>query len=254
VDLNWSAQVATNKDSSTSFLTSQGTAAEDHGRPVPTTSGEPKAGNASQSDNLNALAKFQIDTLNIQGSVKILIMEEGFPNSKLIAKVDIPVLPLLDCTLGQEKPSHCYERWFPLLLVSRTLPILSALIMNPFIQAEECIPAEGEFGNMEQNLPAEIKDYVSKDYIKLGYDRPTIKLRFNWIPDVASSGDRLDKHGKVIGSESYYRFQFPQLSMSVIDADRRREIMQINFEDVECRQFTTKFYTEQLVVVSNAQV
>jgi hypothetical protein len=107
---------------------------------------------------------------------------------------------------------------------------------------------------MEQNLPSEIKDYISRDYIRLGYDRPTIKLRFTWLPDHASTGDRLDKNGNVAGSESYYRLRFPQLSMSLIDADRRREIMQINLEEVEMRQFTTKFHTEQLLVMSSVQV
>jgi hypothetical protein len=112
VDLNWTS--IANKDISPPLPTGAGSTSNEqffaaHQADVVST---------PAVDSTRALAAFHIDTLNIQGAIKVMIMEEAFPKSKLIAKVDIPILPMLDCVLSQGDKNCVYERWFPLLLVT----------------------------------------------------------------------------------------------------------------------------------------
>ena len=147
-----------------------------------------------------------------------------------LARLELPVFNLLDCAC--ELPNgESYIRWFPLR------------------KKEECVPTEGEMLSFEQNSKSE-----QFDPSEFGYYRPCIRLRVRWIPEAETAPERADEKNKIIGSKTYARLQIPSLSISIIDSNHRREILQICASGIEMRHFCTENFTDHLVNVSTVQV
>lgn len=209
-----------------------------------------------------------IDTLNIRGFVKLRVMMERFPKNKEIARLELPVFNLLDCTCVLPD-DEVYERWFPLMLTS------------------ECIPAEGEMALFEQSAMKEQQDHT------LFGHQPCIRLRVRWVEDrtdhlskkaggeaaadvdasskVPFAATSTDKGGAADGEAAaamgrrhqlppvgqsvvYARLQLPSLSVSVIDSDRAREVVQMCVAGVELRHYVTVSRTEYLLNITAVQV
>jgi hypothetical protein len=147
-------------------------------------------------------ASFEVDTANIRGDLSVKVMMDGFPSKKEVARIDIPIFNILDCTClldGEDGNGHfTYVRWFPLL------------------SADECIPAEGEMFNPDQYLKPEQE-------VTFGHNRPCILLRLRWIckPDSTVPDS----------SHLFARLQLPSLSVvriNTVTAFRGRLIFMLN--------------------------
>ena len=206
---------------------------------------------------------------------------DSFPKKREVARLDLPVLNLLDCIclLG---PDETYERWFPLWLAS------------------ECVPVEGKIGNFEQST---VKEHVDEKKMD---GKCCIRLQLRWRkkdettkavgtskaenkttkPDQTSKSPRIpsealasakayastvgtghDKKYRLLAermhqlftepmgwSVRYGRLQLPSLSVSVIDSDKTRELVQLCVAGVEVRHYETKEHTEHLVNITAIQV
>eukprot|EP01035_Chromulina_nebulosa_P017521 gene17521-23082_t len=106
--------------------------------------------------NDSLIKSFHIDTLNIRGSIRIRVSIDDFPGHKNVAQLDIPVLDLLDCLCLSNSDDDVYDRWFPLLLSSDSLP------------------GEGEMGTINQKLSIFTE---SSRYDKFGHGRPCIGVK-----------------------------------------------------------------------------
>lgn len=83
----------------------------------------PGNGPPQRDNSQNAtLAKcFTVDTLNIKGALNVCVMTEGVTKAKEVAKIEIPVFNLLDCCFALSEGQY-YDRWFPLILSSESMP------------------------------------------------------------------------------------------------------------------------------------
>jgi hypothetical protein len=168
--------------------------------------------------------RFPIDLLNSKGSVRIRVIAEHVTKRVEMAHIQIPVFNLLDCVcdLGEGKS---YTRWFPLFLTKAS------------------IPSEGESERFEQTL-------VTEQSHPFEY-HPCIRLKFGWIPDKSEGAEasRLSKEQK-----TYWRLSMPSLSVSIIDSDNAREIVQLCSSRIEIRNYTNKEHTDTLAYIDSFQV
>lgn len=217
-DLSWYQEIDTTDGESSDFT-------------VPTSSSNLNKKDFISSRNNLLTKSFDVDTLNIKGFIRVRIMAETFPKYVELARLDLPIFNVLDCTCDISPDS--YLRWFPLL------------------KSEECVPAEGEMGNFEQSTMTE-----QMDPSVFGYYRPCIRLKLRWLPADSGNVGKQDASNvsAAKGSKVYARFQIPSVSMSLIDSDRRREVLQMCISGTEVRFFENDLFTEYLVNVSSVQV
>lgn len=164
----------------------------------------------------------EVDTLNSKGSIKVAIMQENFPHHREIARLEIPIFNLLDCTCILDSDA-VYEKWFPLRIT------------------QECIPTEGDMGTSGQAEVSEKNHASFFDY------HACIRLQLKWISR--------QRYLQVLGvSKLYARMHIPALSIAIIDSNRAREIMQVVISDVDARHSVTPENTESSANVSWIQV
>eukprot|EP01038_Epipyxis_sp_PR26KG_P006870 gene6870-9407_t len=170
--------------------------------------------------NNSLVHKYKVDTLNVKGNIRVRIMSENYTKNIEVASLDIAVHNLLDCTCILEKDLY-YDRWFPLLPTSET------------------IPAEGEMENFKQSSLSEQSSYNKFEY------QPCIRLRIRWIPDGDSS---------IYDSRKYARLQIPSFSLGVIDSEHAREVMEISINGIEFKYSETLAKTDTSLNITWMQV
>ena len=173
------------------------------------------------SQNATLAKSFIVDTLNIKGALNVCVMTEGVTKAKEVAKIEIPVFNLLDCCFALTEGQY-YDRWFPLILSS------------------ESIPCEGDVDRYMNNILPEQHAYSSFDY------QPCIRLRVRWI----HSEDRR----QIEESRLYARMQIPSISVGLIDSNFAREVMQIAVRGIELRHSVDTDYTDTSLNVTGMQV
>lgn len=182
------------------------------------------AAGPTMSRNDSLTKAFKIDTVNLQGSIRIRIVTDDFPIQSEVARLDISVLNLLD-SLCMLRENEVFDRWFPLLLYA------------------EGLPTEGEMGNITQKLVPE-----REKFDKFGHRRPCIRLRFTWTNDFPTSLSAMDV------MRYYLKLQLPSLSISVIDSNYSRELFHVGINEVDVRRSVTRRYTDTRVNVVWMQV
>lgn len=184
---------------------------------------DPSLSAAKRESTLNeSLAKrFTIDTVNIKGMIRVSVMTEGLTKAREVAYVELPVFNLLDCCLVLEDHPY-YDRWFPLLVTSESLPI------------------EGNMDRLNRQRMSEQAVHSAFEY------QPCIRLRIRWDPsqDVQSVED----------SKLYARVQVPCLSVGVVDSIHAREVMLAAVRGVEFRHAVATDYTDSALNVTWLQV
>ena len=150
----------------------------------------------------DALMKsFDIDTLNSFGDIGIHVMQDRFPFHVELARLEIPVFDLLYCICINDNE---YDRWFPLSITKL------------------CVPTDGDMGTSGRASCSEKEDSSSYGY------NPCIRLALRWVLPERSMGS-------LVTSQLYSRISLPALSLSVIDSNKSREVMQLVINDIEAR-------------------
>mgnify|MGYP003384941372 CR=1 FL=1 len=168
-----------------------------------------------------ALTKvFEIDTLNSSGDIGVHIMQERFPFDVELARLEIPVFELLYCICIHEGK---YDRWFPLSITKL------------------CVPTDGDMGTSGRASCSEKEDSTSYGY------NPCIRLVLQWISPETSMGSLLT-------SQFYARISLPALSLSVIDSNKSREVMQLVINDIEARHTDSLEKTDTSLNVAWIQI
>lgn len=169
---------------------------------------------------LSLSKSFEIDLLNIKGNVQVRVMSESFPKSQEIARIEVPVFGMVDCTCTLTGGGY-YDRWFPLILADN-------------LSAEDTA----------QDTLAQLSQSEEASYAKFGY-HPCIRLRMRWIPT----------HGTRVEDPQFYgRVQIPSVSVSFVDSEHARAVMQATISSLEVRRAVTKAYTDVSINVTGIQV
>lgn len=169
----------------------------------------------------NLTCSFEIDTLNIKGSICVSVKQDSFPKNKELCRLELPIFSVLDCVASQSYGQESYDRWFPLR------------------NTDECSPREGDMGTSFYAPTSE------KTYSNMFQYHPCIRLIIRWHPIETLPRER---------SIFYMRISLPALSISMIDSNRAREIMQISVSDIEGRHNHSEESTDTNVIVSWLQV
>ncbi len=173
------------------------------------------------SQNATLAKTFTVDTLNIKGALNVCIMTEGVLKAQEVAKIEIPMFNLLDCCFALTDGQY-YDRWFPLILSS------------------ESIPCEGDVDRYMNNIIPEQSAYSSFDY------QPCVRLRVRWIHS--------DNRHQIEESRVYARFQVPAVSFGLIDSVYAREVMQVAIRGIELRHSVATDYTDSSLNITSLQV
>jgi hypothetical protein len=148
-----------------------------------------------KQDRNNSLRfNFEVETLNIKGTIKVKLMSEGFPKPQTLAEVDVPIFNLLECVNVTDEKG-IYEMWFPLTLQN------------------DLAIGDGELEKLYSSCAIE-----QNSHSQFGY-KPCINLRFRW-----SNAD----NSAVDDSKMYGRLQIPAVTVAVIDSQRAIELLQIS--------------------------
>jgi len=162
-----------------------------------------------------------VDTLNIKGALNVFIMTEGVLKAQEVAKIEIPMFNLLDCCFALPEGQY-YDRWFPLILSS------------------ESMPCEGDVDRYMNNIIPEQSAYSSFDY------QPCVRLRVRWIHS--------ENRHQIEESRLYARFQVPSVSFGLIDSVYAREVMQVAIRGIEFRHSVATDYTDSSLNITSMQV
>ena len=182
-------------------------------------------------------------------------MSEYMTRNMELAKIHIPIFTLLDCVCSPTSSdsggttenvlSTGYIRWFPLFL------------------SKESLLSEGEVELFEQC-------HMSEQAEPFEY-HPCIRLKLRWIPEeddkptstapIKDSMMLQQKYFNPYSNDSgydrqklYFRLSIPSLSISVIDSDHAREIVQLCASRIDLRNLKTKEHTEYLMYLDRFQV
>lgn len=169
----------------------------------------------------NLTCSFDIDTLNIKGTICVSVKQDSFPKDKELCRLELPIFSVLDCVGCQSYGQDSYDRWFPLR------------------NTAECSPREGDMGTSFYAPTSE------KTYSNMFQYHPCIRLIIRWQPIESLPPER---------SIFYLRTSLPALSISMIDSNRAREIMQISISDIEIRHNHSEESTDTNVIISWLQV
>jgi len=201
------------------------------------------------NDENSSTKCFDIETLNIRSQLTIEVVDDSLFKKKVIAKLSIPILNLLDNLCGPEGEAEVaamresaaaagvtgcdpqvdsiYNAWFPLTL------------------SENAISSDGDVRSWSV-LSAE-----QLDYTKLPQSTPCIKLRFGWKKTTV---DSLAVLSNINMSKEYARVQIPYLSIAVVDSVKAREVLQWSIFSTELRGFTTTKHTDFMTNVMWTQI
>jgi hypothetical protein len=166
---------------------------------------------------LTSKGSFEIDLLNIRGSIKIRLMGENFSSSREIAFIEIPVFGIIDstCTL----PDHqWFTKTFPLIIRDSSSKGYSGYIS----------PHDQLFNRL-----------VDKN-------QPRIQLSMRLA-------EKVDVHSKE-GRMSYARLQIPSFSFSCIDSDHARDVMLVTLLACEVKVASARDSTNCTAMLTNFQV
>jgi hypothetical protein len=163
----------------------------------------------------------EIDTLNIKGTICLSVKQDSFPKNVEICRLELPIFSVLDCVTNQIYGQESYDRWFPLRSTA------------------ECTPREGDMGTSFYAPTSE------KTYSNMFQYHPCIRLIIRWQPTETILRER---------SIFYSRLSLPALTLSMIDSNRAREIMQITISDIEVRHNHSEESTDTNIILSWLQV
>jgi hypothetical protein len=166
---------------------------------------------------LTSKGSFEIDLLNIRGSIKIRLMGENFSSSREIAYIEIPIFGIIDstCTL----PDHqWFTKTFPLIIRDASSKGYSGYI-SPHDQLFNRL--------MDKNQP-----------------RIQLSMRL---------AEKVDVHSKE-GRMSYGRLQIPSFSFSCIDSDHARDVMLVTLLALEVKIASARDSTNCTAMLTNIQV
>lgn len=198
------------------------------------------AAGATRNEYLDArnssLAKtFEVDCFNSRGLLRIRVLADHMTKRVEIARLRVPLFNILDCVcqLGEDET---YTRWFPLLLTKDS------------IASEGEIEMFGQSNFSEQSEPFEYQ--------------PCIRLMFRWTPIIDTNADEPAKsisyqdHIQELtrNQKLYIRGSLPSVSISVIDSDLAREIVQICASRIEFRKYANSDYTDYIFYTDTFQI
>lgn len=163
---------------------------------------------------------FEIDTLNSFGDIGVHIMQERFPYDVELARLEIPIFEMLYCICTYDGK---YDRWFPLSI------------------SKLCVPTDGDMGTSGRASCSEKEDSTPYSY------NACIRLALRWISPEASMGSQ-------VTSQFYSRISLPALSLSVIDSNKSREVMQLVINDIEARHTDSLEKTDTSLNVAWIQI
>lgn len=173
------------------------------------------------SQNATLAKCFEVDTLNIKGALNVRVMTEGVTKAVEVAKIEIPVFNLLDCCFALSEGQY-YDRWFPLILSS------------------ESMPCEGDVDRYMNTILPEQSAYSSFDY------QPCIRLRVRWIHS--------ENRRQIEESRLYARFQVPSVSFGLIDSTYAQQVMQVSVRGIELRHSVATDFTDTTLNITTMQV
>jgi hypothetical protein len=190
--------------------------------------------NTSQiASDLNSIptkdVKFDVDMLNVRGTLRFRVMAETFPKYQEVARVEIPISSVLDCCCILPE-NGLYEAWFPLTrMIDQNL---SASDIS--VQSFESKTEQFQFGDYDQSL---------------------IRIRLKWD----SSGSREEEKTETVSSKKdfpvfYNRLQVPSFSVSLVDSDHARAVMLATIIGTEMRRGVTKEHTDLSINVTTLHV
>ena len=174
--------------------------------------------------NESLTKQFPIDLLNSKGSIRIRVMADYLTKRVEVARVHLPVFNLLDCVCLLPS-NESYTRWFPLCIT------------------KEIHPGSGDFELFEQGLKSERESPFEYE--------PCIRLSFKWIPD---KSDENHEEPSINDQKMYWRLNIPLMSVSVIDSENAREVVQLCASRLDIRNNSTKEHTEYLAYIDSFQV
>lgn len=186
----------------------------------------------------SSLAKtFEVDCFNSRGLLRIRVLADYMTKRVEIARIRVPLFNILDCVC-QLSEEDTYTRWFPLVLTKDS------------IATEGEIEMFGHSNFSEQNEPFEYQ--------------PCIRLMFRWLPEVANKINT-DETAKPTNYQAhiqeltknqklYIRASLPSVSISVIDSDYAREIIQVCASRIEFRKYANLDYTDYIFYTDTFQI
>ncbi len=163
-----------------------------------------------RSKDKSSIMEFDINTSLIESAIRVRVIEEFYTHNKELARVELPVLNLLDCICTLEEGSY-YDRWFPLTLTVNS------------------IHAEGEKQNFAQTVLTE----QEQEKTFSDAHKPCIRLKIRW------RGAEKVENSAPENSYNYLRIQLPSLSISIVDSatltKMARDVLHISFTGSDIR-------------------
>lgn len=182
-----------------------------------------------QSSNHSSVMKFDVNASLVESAIRVRVLEEFYTHNKEMARVELPVLNLLDCICNLEKDAY-YDQWFPLTL------------------SVDSIQAEGERQKYAQTVLSEqVPDSSFPD------KKPCIRLKIRWIDDKDDPGGEQKSH-----NYDYFRLQLPSLSISIVDSGSltkmARDVLHISCTGSDIRHYKSNESTSWIVNINWFQI
>ncbi len=180
---------------------------------------------SEQFQSVSREIAFDIDMLNVRGTLRFRVMAETFPKYQEVARVEIPISSILDCCCILPKDGM-YEAWFPLTKMTERTVATSDIAVQSFESKTE----QFQFGDYDQSL---------------------MRIRLQWESEYDQNSNQQKAKDQAI---FYSRMQIPSFSLSLVDSDHARAVMLATIIGIELRRGVTREHTDLGVNITDLHV